>query len=57
MQSNDLRGINFFTPWWKYPETSSFLGNNYYKQNMTKAIFQSDGITTAVELVIKFANS
>jgi glycosyltransferase involved in cell wall biosynthesis len=28
--------------WWKYPETSSFLGNNYYKQNMTKAIFQSD---------------
>ena len=30
--------------WWKYPETSSFLGNNYYKQNMTKAIFQSDVI-------------
>ena len=30
--------------WWKYPETSSFLGNNYYKQNMTKAIFQSDAI-------------
>ena len=28
--------------WWKYPETSSFLGNNYYKQNMTKAIFKSD---------------
>jgi glycosyltransferase involved in cell wall biosynthesis len=28
--------------WWKYPEASSFLGNNYYKQNMTKAIFQSD---------------
>ena len=30
--------------WWKYPETSSFLGNNYYKQNITKAIFQSDVI-------------
>jgi glycosyltransferase involved in cell wall biosynthesis len=30
--------------WWKYPETSSFLGNIYYKQNMTKAIFQSDVI-------------
>jgi glycosyltransferase involved in cell wall biosynthesis len=30
--------------WWKHPETSSFLGNNYYKQNMTKAIFQSDVI-------------
>jgi glycosyltransferase involved in cell wall biosynthesis len=30
--------------WWKYPETASFLGNNYYKQNMTKAIFQSDVI-------------
>jgi glycosyltransferase involved in cell wall biosynthesis len=30
--------------WWKYPETSSFLGNNYYKQNMTKAILQSDVI-------------
>ena len=27
--------------WWKYPETSSFLGNNYYKKSMTKAIFQS----------------
>ena len=30
--------------WWKYPEKSSFLGNYYYKQNMTKAIFQSDVI-------------
>ena len=30
--------------WWKYPETSSFLGNNYYKKNMTKALFQSDAI-------------
>ena len=30
--------------WWKYPETSSFLGNTYYKQNMTKAILQSDVI-------------
>ena len=30
--------------WWKYPKTASFLGNNYYKQNMTKAIFQSDVI-------------
>jgi len=30
--------------WWKYPETSSFLGNNYYKRNMTKALFQSDVI-------------
>ena len=30
--------------WWKYPETGSFLGNNYYKQNMTKAIFKSDVI-------------
>jgi glycosyltransferase involved in cell wall biosynthesis len=28
--------------WWKYPETSSFLGKNYYKKNMTKAILQSD---------------
>jgi glycosyltransferase involved in cell wall biosynthesis len=28
--------------WWTYPETSSFLGNNYYKKNMTKAILQSD---------------
>jgi glycosyltransferase involved in cell wall biosynthesis len=30
--------------WWKYPETSSFLGSNYYKKNMTKALFQSDVI-------------
>ena len=28
--------------WWKYPETSSFLGKNYYKQNMSKSILQSD---------------
>jgi glycosyltransferase involved in cell wall biosynthesis len=28
--------------WWKYPETSSFLGKNYYKNNMTKAILQSN---------------
>jgi glycosyltransferase involved in cell wall biosynthesis len=28
--------------WWTYPETSSFLGKNYYKKNMTKAILQSD---------------
>jgi glycosyltransferase involved in cell wall biosynthesis len=28
--------------WWKYSETSSFLGKNYYKKNMTKAILQSD---------------
>jgi len=28
--------------WWKYPETSSYLGKNYYKKNMTKAILQSD---------------
>jgi glycosyltransferase involved in cell wall biosynthesis len=28
--------------WWKYPETSSFLGKNYYKKNMTKAILRSD---------------
>jgi len=28
--------------WWKYPETSSFIGKNYYKKNMTKAILQSD---------------
>jgi glycosyltransferase involved in cell wall biosynthesis len=28
--------------WWKYPETSSFLGKNFYKKNMTKAILQSD---------------
>ena len=28
--------------WWKYPETSSFLGNNYYKQNMSQVILQSD---------------
>jgi glycosyltransferase involved in cell wall biosynthesis len=30
--------------WWKYPETSSFLGKNYYKKNMTKALFQADVI-------------
>jgi glycosyltransferase involved in cell wall biosynthesis len=30
--------------WWKYPETGSFLGNNYYKKNMTKALFHSDVI-------------
>jgi len=28
--------------WWKYPETSSFLGKNSYKKNMAKAILQSD---------------
>ena len=28
--------------WWKYPETSSFLGKNYYKKNMHKAIFDSE---------------
>jgi glycosyltransferase involved in cell wall biosynthesis len=28
--------------WWKYHETSSFLGKNYYKKNMTKAILQSE---------------
>ena len=28
--------------WWKYPETSSFLGKNYYKKNMTKTILRSD---------------
>jgi glycosyltransferase involved in cell wall biosynthesis len=28
--------------WWKYPETSSFLGKNYYKKNITKAILRSD---------------
>jgi glycosyltransferase involved in cell wall biosynthesis len=28
--------------WWKHPETGSFLGKNYYKKNMTKAILQSD---------------
>jgi glycosyltransferase involved in cell wall biosynthesis len=28
--------------WWKYPETSSFLGKNYYKKNMTKAILKSN---------------
>jgi glycosyltransferase involved in cell wall biosynthesis len=28
--------------WWKYPETSSFLGKKYYKKIMTKAILQSD---------------
>jgi glycosyltransferase involved in cell wall biosynthesis len=37
--------------WWKYPETSSFLGNNYYKQNMTKAIFQSDVIICPSESI------
>jgi glycosyltransferase involved in cell wall biosynthesis len=30
--------------WWKYPETSSFLGKNYYKKNMSKALFQADVI-------------
>ena len=28
--------------WWKYSETSSFLGKKYYKQNMSEAILQSD---------------
>jgi glycosyltransferase involved in cell wall biosynthesis len=37
--------------WWKYPEASSFLGNNYYKQNMTKAIFQSDIIICPSESI------
>jgi glycosyltransferase involved in cell wall biosynthesis len=37
--------------WWKYPEASSFLGNNYYKQNMTKAIFQSDVIICPSESI------
>ena len=40
---NTLQVITLhYLTWWKYPETSSFLGNNYYKQNMTKAIFKSD---------------
>ena len=30
--------------WWKYPETSSVLGKNYYKKNLTKALFQADAI-------------
>jgi glycosyltransferase involved in cell wall biosynthesis len=46
--------------WWKYPETSSFLGNNYYKTNMTKALFQADGIicpsnSIKTELISKFS--
>jgi len=28
--------------WWTYPETSSFLGKNYYKKNMDKAIAAAD---------------
>ena len=28
--------------WWKYPETSSFLGKNYYRKNMEEAIKTSD---------------
>ena len=28
--------------WWKYPDASSFLGKNYYKQNMSQAILQSE---------------
>ena len=37
--------------WWRYPETSSFLGNNYYKRNMAKAIFQSDVIICPSESI------
>jgi glycosyltransferase involved in cell wall biosynthesis len=37
--------------WWKYPETSSFLGNSYYKQNMTKAILQSDVVICPSESI------
>lgn len=32
--------------WWKYPETSSFLGKTYYKKLMHQAIFQADIIIT-----------
>ena len=28
--------------WWKFPETSSFLGKNYYRKNMEEAIKTSD---------------
>ena len=28
--------------WWKYPETSSWLGKYYYKKNMSEAVLQSD---------------
>jgi len=46
--------------WWKYPETSSFLGKNYYKKYMTKAILQSDLIicpsnATRTEIHNKFS--
>jgi glycosyltransferase involved in cell wall biosynthesis len=46
--------------WWKYTETSSFLGNNYYKQNMSKAIFQSDVLicpsnSIKIEIVNQFS--
>jgi glycosyltransferase involved in cell wall biosynthesis len=32
--------------WWNFPETSSFLGKNYYKKYMEKAIQKSDLIVT-----------
>ena len=32
--------------WWSYPETSSFLGKNYYKKNMEKAIKSANLIIT-----------
>ena len=38
--------------WWKYPETSSFIGKNYYKKNMTKAILQSDLIICPSDAIL-----
>ena len=30
--------------WWRFPETASFLGKNYYRKHAQKAIKQSDAI-------------
>jgi glycosyltransferase involved in cell wall biosynthesis len=48
--------------WWNFPETSSFLGKNYYKKNMSKAIINSDLIicpSSAIkeEIIQKFSKS
>lgn len=37
--------------WWNFPETSSFLGKNYYKKNMESAILNSDLIITPSQAI------
>jgi len=37
--------------WWNFPETSSFLGKNYYKTFMEQAITKSDLIITPSEAI------